>query len=116
MKTPLRLALAAAAILAVLAAVAYFVLTRFNPFDRRGGNVIAFIRDPQAHSDWLIQANTRCGDAPFQFPTSGFAGYLWDDSFRIGHRHQGVDIFGGAQPGQTPIYAAYPGYLTREAD
>jgi murein DD-endopeptidase MepM/ murein hydrolase activator NlpD len=43
-------------------------------------------------------------------------GYLWDDSFQIGHRHQGIDIFGGTEPGVTPIVAVYDGYLTRLAD
>jgi len=41
---------------------------------------------------------------------------LWDDSFRVGHRHQGIDIFGGGEPGDTPVYAAFDGYLTREQD
>ncbi|HEX9018847.1 MAG TPA: M23 family metallopeptidase, partial [Anaerolineaceae bacterium] len=82
----------------------------------RDSRVDAFINDPQEHPDWLLQAGQRCGTAPFQMPATGFAGYLWDDSFRLGHRHQGVDIFGGGQPGDTPIYAAYAGYLTREMD
>jgi murein DD-endopeptidase MepM/ murein hydrolase activator NlpD len=41
---------------------------------------------------------------------------LWDDSFRPGHRHQGLDIFGGEENGVTPVYAAYAGYLTRLPD
>jgi murein DD-endopeptidase MepM/ murein hydrolase activator NlpD len=41
---------------------------------------------------------------------------LWGDSFRIGHHHQGIDVFGGEEVGLTPVYAAYPGYLTRQAD
>ena len=49
-------------------------------------------------------------------PTSGYVAYLWDDSFRMGHRHQGIDIFGGGDVGITPVYAAYPGYLSRQAD
>jgi murein DD-endopeptidase MepM/ murein hydrolase activator NlpD len=49
-------------------------------------------------------------------PTDGYIGFLWDDSFRPGHRHQGIDIFGSNQPGTTPVYAAYSGYLTRLAD
>jgi murein DD-endopeptidase MepM/ murein hydrolase activator NlpD len=49
-------------------------------------------------------------------PTSGFIGFIWDDSFRPGHRHQGIDIFGGENPGVTPVYAAYDGYLTRLPD
>jgi murein DD-endopeptidase MepM/ murein hydrolase activator NlpD len=43
-------------------------------------------------------------------------GFLWDDSFRLGHRHQGIDIFAGTEAGVTPIIAAYDGYLTRLAD
>lgn len=82
----------------------------------RDTNVEAWIHSPVDHPDWAVQANQRCKDAPFQLPTDGFIGYLWDDSFRPGHRHQGIDIFGGGQPGDTPIYAAADGYLTRLAD
>jgi murein DD-endopeptidase MepM/ murein hydrolase activator NlpD len=49
-------------------------------------------------------------------PTDGLIGFLWDDSFYPGHRHQGLDIFGPTGPnglGQTPVVAAYDGYLTR---
>jgi murein DD-endopeptidase MepM/ murein hydrolase activator NlpD len=63
-----------------------------------------------------MQAGQLCGGAPFVFPTDGFPGFLWDDSFRVGHRHQGVDIFGGAEPGVTPVIAAASGYLTRLED
>jgi hypothetical protein len=77
---------------------------------------LQFWDDPASHADWMLAAGKRCGDAPFIFPTDGFVGFLWDDSFRIGHRHQGLDIFGGAEPGVTPVMAAYPGYLTRRAE
>ncbi len=63
-----------------------------------------------------MTAGTRCADAPFIFPTDGLAGFIWDDSFRPGHRHQGIDIFAGTEVGVTPVIAAYPGYLTRMAD
>jgi peptidoglycan LD-endopeptidase LytH len=82
----------------------------------RDRQVIEWINNPAAHPDWAIQSGERCGQAPFQMPTSGYIGYLWDDSFRPGHRHQGIDIFGGDQPGETPVYAAADGYLTREED
>jgi murein DD-endopeptidase MepM/ murein hydrolase activator NlpD len=49
-------------------------------------------------------------------PTDGYIGFLWGDSFRPGHKHQGLDIFGGEQPGVTPVVAAYSGYLTRLPD
>jgi murein DD-endopeptidase MepM/ murein hydrolase activator NlpD len=76
--------------------------------------IIAFLSDPDAHADWVLPAGTRCGDAPFQLPTDGYIGFVWDDSFTVGHRHSGLDIFGGQQAGLTPVYAAYDGYLTRE--
>jgi hypothetical protein len=83
----------------------------------RDVRVLEWIRNPIAHTDWSVQANQRClPGTPFQTPSSGLIGYLWDDSFRPGHRHQGIDIFGGGQPGETPVYAAYPGFLTRLAD
>jgi murein DD-endopeptidase MepM/ murein hydrolase activator NlpD len=72
-----------------------------------------WMNNPSAHLDWTIPAGERCGDAPFILPTSGYVGFIWGDSFRPGHQHQGIDIFGGALPGKTPVLAAYPGYLTR---
>ena len=82
----------------------------------RDGRVIEYLSNPGEHPDWAIQAGERCGQAPFSMPTDGYIGYLWDDSFRPGHRHQGIDIFGGGQPGDTPVYAAANGYLSRLAD
>jgi len=75
-----------------------------------------FMRDPESHADWTIQANDRCGVAPFQFPTDGYIGFLWGDSFRPGHTHQGIDIFGGRESGATAVYSAHEGYLTRLED
>ncbi len=64
----------------------------------------------------MIPSGSRCGEAPFIFPTDGLIGFIWDDSFRPGHRHSGLDIFSGTEVGVTPIIAAYPGYLTRQSD
>jgi len=90
-------------------------------FDRadttsRSTRVMEWIRNPEKHPEWSLQAGDRCGDAPFSLPTSGYIGFLWDDSFRPGHRHSGLDIFGGTENGITPVYAAYEGYLTRQSD
>lgn len=89
-----------------------------NPAFRssRSRDLLSFLRQPESHTEWVTPALQRCSDAPFQMPTSGYIGYLWEDSFRIGHRHQGIDIFGGAAAGVVPVYAAYDGYLTRLAD
>ena len=75
-----------------------------------------WIRDPASHPDWKLAAGSRCGVAPFVFPTDGFAGFLWGDSFGLRHTHQGIDVFGGTDVGITPVIAAYPGYLTRLPD
>ena len=82
----------------------------------RDGRVIAWIQNAADHPEWTVQAGQRCGQAPFQMPSAGFIGYLWDDSFRPGHRHAGIDVFGGGDIGITPVYAAADGYLTRQAD
>jgi len=63
--------------------------------------------------EWMVDAGERCGDAVFISPTRGYIGFLWDDSFRPGHHHSGIDIFGGEEPGITPVVAAADGYLTR---
>jgi murein DD-endopeptidase MepM/ murein hydrolase activator NlpD len=96
--------------------LAYFWFLAPSPAAKRSRDVLAYIRNPEEHQEWAITAQTRCGDAPFIFPTRGLIGYLWDDSFKPGHRHQGIDVFAGTDPGITAVYAAYDGYLTREAD
>jgi murein DD-endopeptidase MepM/ murein hydrolase activator NlpD len=83
---------------------------------QRTARLMAWLRNPGAHPGWKVTAGERCNSAPFLMPTNGYIGFLWDDSFRLGHRHQGLDIFGGQQVGQTPVLAAYSGYLTRLPD
>lgn len=113
MKALLKLALLAFVLL--LAAGVYFIL-------RRPGNagrtlkLYQFLDDPQGRAAWMMRAGERCTGAPLLFPTDGYIGFLWDDSFRPGHRHQGIDIFGGKDAGITPVYAAQDGYLTRLPD
>jgi murein DD-endopeptidase MepM/ murein hydrolase activator NlpD len=72
-----------------------------------------WMRSPASLPDWKLAAGSRCGSAPFLFPTDGFAGFLWGDSFGFRHTHQGIDIFAGADVGIAPVVSAYPGYLTR---
>jgi murein DD-endopeptidase MepM/ murein hydrolase activator NlpD len=88
-------------------------------FGRTAGRstfIYRYLRDQQTHTDWAIHAGERCGDAPFVMPTNGIIGYLWGDSFRPGHSHQGLDIFGSTTLGEIPVVAAYDGYLTRNPD
>lgn len=89
---------------------------RYRSIITRNVRVRLWINHPEQYSEWSVTALERCGDAPFILPTNGFIGYLWDDSFKLGHRHQGIDIFGGNEPGLVPVYSASDGYLTRQAD
>ena len=86
----------------------------FHPI--RYARVIEWIRNAKFHPGWAVSALDSCDNAPFIFPTDGYIGFLWGDSFRPGHSHQGLDIFGGDKTGITPVYAAYDGYLTRMPD
>lgn len=96
--------------------LAYQWTRHYNVEPGRSGRVMSWLRNPGEHPDWAIQAGQRCGSAPFLIPSDGYIGFLWDDSFRVGHRHQGIDIFGGGDVNQTPVIAAYAGYLTRLPD
>jgi len=97
------------------ALIGYYVVRNvFRP--ARFLKVMQWLRDPQSHPEWAVSAGDRCGEAPFSIPTNGMIGFLWGDSFRIGHSHQGIDIFGGTEPGLAPVFAAHSGYLTRLDD
>ena len=77
----------------------------------------AWFADPTAHPDWQLTGGERCPNAIFALPTDGYVGFERGDSFRPGHTHSGFDIFSpDGEPNVTPIYAAYDGYLIREAD
>jgi peptidoglycan LD-endopeptidase LytH len=103
-------------ILIVLAIVGVYFYLRRPGNGGRNLKLSQFFDDPGGHRDWAMKAGARCNLAPFAFPTDGYIGFLWDDSFHAGHHHQGIDIFGGTEPGITPVYTAYDGYLTRLPD
>lgn len=76
----------------------------------------AWFADPMAHPEWRLTGGERCEGAVMALPTDGYVGFGRGDSFRPGHSHSGFDIFSpDGQGNVTPIYAAYDGYLTREA-
>jgi len=102
-------------IAAISTAVIYLYLT-YGRGSVRTAQTFAFFRNPASRPDLMMNAGARCGDAPFSFPTNGLIGFIWNDSFRFGHRHQGIDIFAGTDAGITPVTTAYPGYLTRMPD
>jgi len=101
-------------VVAAAAGAAFFFLS--GRTTGRSARVMQWIRASAAHPEWAIRAGERCDAALFSYPTDGFIGFLWADSFRPGHHHTGLDIFGGADVGQTPVVAAYDGYLTRLSD
>lgn len=104
-------------IMVVLALVAgYFLFQRYGSSAGRSTRLLTWLRNPSGHPEWTIFSGVRCGNAPFLIPTSGMVGYLWGDSFRLGHQHQGIDIFGGESPNTTPVFATYSGYLRRMSD
>ena len=92
-------------------------ITAWFMYRPNSARLLAFrtwMNDPATHPDWKLIAGSQCGSAPFLFPTDGFIGFLWGDSFRPGHSHQGLDIFAGTDIGITRVISAYPGYLTRQ--
>jgi len=97
-------------------AAAVFAYYNYKPNAVRVNKFYQWIRNPAAHPDWKLAAGSQCGAAPFLFPTDGFAGFLWGDPFGFRKTHQGIDVFAGTDAGITPVVAAYPGYLTRQAD
>ena len=101
-------------VVALTAAVAAYYL--YRPNARRVNNFYQWIKSPASHPDWKLLAGSQCDSAPFLFPTDGFAGFLWGDSFGLRHTHQGIDIFAGTDVGITKVVSAYPGYLTRLPD
>ena len=107
------IALIALLIVILIAGVYLYFNLRRN--SARTTQVYDWFRDTTSRPDLMMTAGTRCGDAPFSFPTNGLIGFIWDDYFNH-KRHQGIDIFAGTDVGITPVIAAYPGYLTRKAD
>jgi len=104
-------------VIIIASSAGFFIYQIFKGTTPRTGSVITWLRNPQNHPDWETSALSRCREStPFLFPTGGYISYLWDDSFRPGHRHQGIDIFTSESSGETPVYAAYDGYLTRLPD
>jgi len=111
-----RFLFASILVVALLTGIAYFFYSTYRPNVERINKFRQWIRNPASHPDWKLSAGTRCGSAPFAFPTNGFVGFLWGDRMGRAHAHQGIDIFAGTEIGITPVTAAYPGYLRRLAN
>jgi hypothetical protein len=75
--------------------------------------------DASARADLITVQREACGDAPFILPADGFIGLLYADPrgpYSLTNRHQGIDIFSEGDVGETAVYAAYDGYVTRQSD
>lgn len=110
---PLLRWIAAGTVVLLAVGIGALIYLRGRPASQRLSRVRQYRQDPTAHAGWALSAGQRCGQAPFLMPTTGFVGFVWGDSFRPGHHHQGLDIFGPAGLGETAVVAAYDGYLTR---
>ncbi|MBK8901379.1 MAG: M23 family metallopeptidase [Anaerolineaceae bacterium] len=75
--------------------------------------------DESARAELITEQREACPGAPFVLPADGFIGLLYGDPrgpYSQSSPHQGIDIFSDTEPGLTPVYAAYDGYVRREAD
>lgn len=73
--------------------------------------------DPTTRAELITEQRDACPGAPFILPADGFIGLLYGDPrgpYSQANPHQGIDIFSNTDPGITPVYAAFDGYLTRE--
>ena len=97
---------------------AYILYLLFSPSESSGrwAYYRALLVDRESLAQFILEPGLRCDDSVFAFPSTGAIFGLWDQSYRLGHRHQGLDIFPGTSPGETAVYAAYSGYLSRLSD
>lgn len=88
-------------------------------FDPRSRTFLQWAEgNPETRAGLITVQREACPDAPFVLPTDGFIGLLYEDPrgpYSAANPHQGIDIFSNTEPGINPVYAAYDGYVTREA-
>lgn len=91
---------------------------RLSLSDPRSRDFLAWGRGDRAtRAAMVISRREACPGAPFVLPSDGYIGLLYGDPrgpYSSAAPHQGIDIFSDSLPGQTPVYAAYDGYITRE--
>ena len=115
-KTGMKILLSAIIVLVVVLIYFYFRYPKTVGRVSRTAKVLAWLQNADSYPEWQVNAGDQCTGAPFIMPTDGFIGYLWGDHFRLGHTHQGIDIFSGTDAGDTAVVSAYSGYLTRMDD
>lgn len=95
-------------------AIRYFMILR----DPRNETFTTWwTADPDERQQFITDRNrVACEGAPFILPTDGYIGLLYGDPrgpYSEDRRHQGIDIFSPTGPGETPVHAAYDGYIAR---
>ena len=88
--------------------------------DPRSQDISQWLQGERAEREELVTVQRDiCPGAPFILPADGYIGLLYADPrgpYSQSSPHQGIDIFSNADPGVVPVYAAYDGYVRREAD
>ncbi|MFN2179522.1 MAG: M23 family metallopeptidase [Candidatus Promineifilaceae bacterium] len=107
-----------ALLLAIVAVLLFWLYSQYN--DPRSQDFLRWWRGDQSERAAVATVQRdACPGAPFVLPAGGYIGLLYADPrgpYSAANPHQGIDIFSNSEPGITPVYAAYDGYLTREAD
>lgn len=112
-------ALKAIGIILVALGLLYLAVTLMGWLrDPRSRALLQWARGNTADRAALVTVQREaCPGAPFILPSEGFVGLLYADPrgpYSSFSPHQGIDIFSDSDPGITPVYAAYDGYVTRE--
>lgn len=118
-KRPSVLILALLSFIALLASLLWIVSQIGDTRDSRVRQFWRWARGNERERATLVTTQREpCPGAPFVLPSDGFIGLLYNDPngpYSSNAPHQGIDIFSNAEPGITPVYAAYDGYITRES-
>ncbi len=110
------------ALIVVLAVFGVFRLVALAMDIRDSNNQLVFqwwLGDEDSRQELVTVQRDACPGAHFILPADGFIGLLYGDNrgpYSNSKSHQGIDIFSNSDPGVTPVYAAYDGYITREDD
>ncbi len=83
----------------------------------RTQRLLAWLRNPESHSrlGCRVQPTTALAP-PSVYPPMDISVTFGEISFKLNHKHQGIDIFAGTPSGETAVYSVYDGYLTRQSD
>lgn len=106
----------AVGILLIAAIYIRYRLTRIGDDPRNEAFARWWAGDEEERQALITVQRGVCPGAPFILPSDGYIGLLYGDPrgpYSTSHRHQGIDIFSDGDPGQTPVYAAYDGYVSR---